>query len=91
MTLTSTLPGQRSALRTRELTPWRRLTTRWWVCLEWTLADLWTGMYWSHEWVEVENQLVAGIRYLNVYVCLVPTMPLHFQRTVLVRREEVKA
>jgi len=48
----------------------RRQVTFEFVRFEWTLADLWVGVFWRRE------------RYsLDVWVCLLPCIPLHLQWT----------
>jgi len=43
------------------------LNSRWRVRLEWKLADAWVGCYWANH---------GG--YSDVWICLLPCLPLHF-------------
>lgn len=57
----------------RHATRWRRiLLTRFVFCFEFEPRDLWLGVYWN--W-----RVLALADVLDVYVCLVPTLPLHIR------------
>lgn len=46
-----------------------RLTVR----IEWKGADLWVGAFWRRDWVPP----LAGHTVLEIWICLVPCVPLH--------------
>lgn len=52
----------------RNLRPFKGMTRRWFVRLEWKPQDCWIGAFWkrNHPWS------------LDVWVCVLPMVPLHF-------------
>ena len=64
---------------TRELT--RVARGHAWVALEFKPADLWIGMFWKRSsrgaWDASGQWAGAGSRVLDVWICLVPMLPIH--------------
>ena len=53
------------------------LGRRWSVRVLWEPRDLWIGIYWNHE---RHNGFITET--LDIYVCLVPCLPIRFTREV---------
>ncbi len=61
----------------RDLKPFTGMTRRWFWRVEWKPQDCWVGVFWkrSYPWA------------LDVWVCLLPMLPLHFGWTAQVPAE----
>lgn len=46
------------------------MTRRWFFRLEWKVQDCWLGVFWKRE--------TAAFGGLDVWVCLLPMVPIHF-------------
>jgi hypothetical protein len=51
---------------------------KWWIALEFKLADLWIGAYWDRE-------KDGGDTHFHIWVCLLPCLPVHLS----IRRREL--
>ena len=57
-----------------------RPVIRWTIRFEWKPADCWVGVFWRHSaWSQPGHS--AG-RHLDIWVCVLPMVPLHLLRTV---------
>jgi hypothetical protein len=54
---------------TRRLTPAITLSTHWNAQLEFKLADMWIGCFYSQD----------DIGRINIWVCLLPCLPIHIR------------
>lgn len=52
----------------RDLRPFTGMTRRWFVGVEWKPQDCWLGVFWKRD----------HPMSLDVWVCLLPMVPIHF-------------
>ena len=60
--------GYRRFARPRNLHPFTGMTRRWFCRIEWKVQDAWVGVFWKRDYPWT----------LDVWVCIVPMLPLHF-------------
>ena len=56
------------------------------IRLEFKPRDLWIGVYWSRSWSGLFRQ-----RFINVWICLLPTLPIHIRHAKRLSEDESKA
>lgn len=56
----------------------RRGWPGWALYLEWKPQDLWIGAFWKR--VTQDDPAVGFLNYFDLWVCVVPCLPIHFTR-----------
>lgn len=51
------------------------MTRRWFLRIEWKPQDCWVGVFWQR------TPFVGGAERLDVWVCLLPMLPIHYRRS----------
>jgi len=55
--------------KTAQITKAFSLSKNWNFCLEFKLADLWVGAFWSED----------DIGLIDIYICVLPCLPIHIR------------
>lgn len=73
---------------TRELLVWTHIKTNghlhFTLCLEFKAADMWIGAYWTHR----KNFPMTRWTRTDVWLCIVPMLPIHLTLYLPMRRVE---
>lgn len=60
----------------RNIKPFKGMTRRWFIRLEWKPQDCWVGVFWKRSG-KFRGRFDEN-PYLDVWVCMVPMLPIHY-------------
>ena len=59
----------------RDIKPFKGMTRRWFIRLEWKPRDCWVGAFWKGG---TFRGRLDEKPYLDVWVCIIPMLPIHY-------------